>query len=375
MAEKKSQHYVPKFYLKNFSNNGLVSLVNLKKVCTFIDIPYKDQCSEDYFYGKDLIIENALGDIETKTMSVIELLKNEVLPIKKSEEYQTLLLFIIVQSARTKMAVNINTEIVSKIQRKTLEYKLNEEILKDIKIRSNNLLLFSLQKAVANLIILSDLDYILINNNSSIDFITSDNPVVKYNQYLRHVKIRSTNGFACSGLLIFMPITPKKLILLYDSNIYKVSNSGKGCIILNNEDDIKKINEIQCLNANEAIYFYNSSNNSNLENWVKRVFVSRKSEKVNVNEYSNINDSNNSLLHIKGFSIEFDKSFSFIKLTDKASKIKECKRVWSVRNQDFIDMADLYEEFTKECKLEKYEFDEFYKFLEDKKKSFKDKEK
>ena len=55
MAINKSQHYVPKFYLKLFSNNregksiGLHNFKNNKTICF---APIKEQACEDYFYGK-----------------------------------------------------------------------------------------------------------------------------------------------------------------------------------------------------------------------------------------------------------------------------------------------------------------------------------
>jgi hypothetical protein len=57
LAENKKQHYVPKFYLKYFSNNEegkSIGVYNLK-VGKFIRYSnLENQAFENYFYGKNL---------------------------------------------------------------------------------------------------------------------------------------------------------------------------------------------------------------------------------------------------------------------------------------------------------------------------------
>ena len=56
MADKKRQHYVPRFYLKNFSINSegkAIGIYNVEK-CKFIPSgSLKSQAYENYFYGED----------------------------------------------------------------------------------------------------------------------------------------------------------------------------------------------------------------------------------------------------------------------------------------------------------------------------------
>ena len=54
MAEKKKQHFVPKFYMSLFANsNKEFAVYNIEKRMCAYPVPYKNQCYKDYFYGKD----------------------------------------------------------------------------------------------------------------------------------------------------------------------------------------------------------------------------------------------------------------------------------------------------------------------------------
>ena len=67
MAEKKKQHFVPKFYMALFANsNKEFAVYNIEKRMYAYPVPYKNQCYKDYFYGKDGVWENKLSDLESK---------------------------------------------------------------------------------------------------------------------------------------------------------------------------------------------------------------------------------------------------------------------------------------------------------------------
>lgn len=62
MADKKKQHYVPKFYMRKFLfDSNRYFLYNLEKNSNYGLVPYKDQCYADFFYGKDKIWEDKLS--------------------------------------------------------------------------------------------------------------------------------------------------------------------------------------------------------------------------------------------------------------------------------------------------------------------------
>jgi hypothetical protein len=66
MAENRSQHFVPRFYLENFSFDGgaRFHLFRLAKQEVRKNVGIRDQCAANYFYGKDLKIEKTFMRFE-----------------------------------------------------------------------------------------------------------------------------------------------------------------------------------------------------------------------------------------------------------------------------------------------------------------------
>ena len=58
MAQNKNQHYIPKFYFKQFSQNGkTICVFNISKELSIENAPITGQCSKDYFYSKNIEVE------------------------------------------------------------------------------------------------------------------------------------------------------------------------------------------------------------------------------------------------------------------------------------------------------------------------------
>jgi len=71
MADNKRQHYVPNSTLRYFALDlganpkpRQIRLVNIASQKVIPSASLKGQCYRDYFYGKNLAIEKALGDME-----------------------------------------------------------------------------------------------------------------------------------------------------------------------------------------------------------------------------------------------------------------------------------------------------------------------
>ena len=72
MAENKKQHYVPKTYLKHFSNGKLFSVLNVENGDIYENVAYGNQCYESYFYGTDLEWEKRLNLMEQQWGMVLD---------------------------------------------------------------------------------------------------------------------------------------------------------------------------------------------------------------------------------------------------------------------------------------------------------------
>ena len=104
MQDKKDQHYVPRFYLKNFSKNKK-SLGMLRKsgfrVVEHASI--KQVAYRDYMYGRDGVIEEWLSKCEGKWSQMVRylLVEDDTECTEPLEYYLLLLHFVQISLVRT----------------------------------------------------------------------------------------------------------------------------------------------------------------------------------------------------------------------------------------------------------------------------------
>jgi len=104
----------------------------------------------------------------------------------------------------------------------------------------------------------SDLKVILLKNRTAIPFVTSDNPAIITNRWYLLNKSRCglSFGLKSSGLLAFLPLSPKILCVGYDGDVYSISHVD-GWANVHNETDIDAFNQHQYLNCNANVYVHN----------------------------------------------------------------------------------------------------------------------
>ena len=81
------------------------------------------------------------------------------------------------------------------------------------------------------------------SNESGLGFITSDVPVVKYNQWFLERGYRHPFGFGHMGCQCFVPLSAKICFCLFDDIVYKNQFGNKGRIRLYDEKDVEELNE------------------------------------------------------------------------------------------------------------------------------------
>lgn len=251
MATNKNQHFVPRCHLKPFTLDGqglAINLYNLNRRQLIRNAPVKNQCSRDYFYGKNPELENAIQALEGEYANVVCRL---VARSNRIEEQDAAFLssFWIFQHVRTEA---LQQSIVR--QSEDLQKIIGEELPE-----------FSFDKAEATLIALdafannsdaiADLSAILVRNGTSTPFLTSDNPAVQTNRWAlsNSQKGVATFGMHSAGALALLPITPKLLVLLYDKDVYSVSHTDR-VVTTRNATDVRALNEHQQLNCAANLY-------------------------------------------------------------------------------------------------------------------------
>lgn len=266
MPEKKRQHYVPRLLLKPFSADQVNVQCYVLESNRFVErATIKEQCKEDYFYGKDGKIEHAFSVLETAISKIFETRLVENLDSLTIEEIETLKIFINFQLFRTTSSANdINIGLEGMMKSALKENpKMKTINLASFRIEYEGSQFRSLSLAYDTLPALLDLEVKFLINTHDIDFITSDDPVILYNQWVEHHpkfrKYPSGTGLANKGIQIFLPITPKICVHLYDSSTYSVGSKQNRSVGLSKKD-IQHLNRIQNLNGFECIYFRDLAN-------------------------------------------------------------------------------------------------------------------
>src|ERR1039457_2871701 len=262
MAEYKKQHYIPQFYLRNFSTDR-------RRVCLFLlaqkkpirDVNIKGQCVRDYFYSKDIEVEKALsGLIEGPAhIAIARLLKTGHLPAAESDDMAKLLSFVLTLQGRTLAASNAMEEMTEHFGKHVIEAytqasgKYTADQLKGIRMRLTQPALMSLVIATQMLPLVMDLKPALLTTNQR-GLITSDNPVVAVNPYMQGVWDGSNTGSASAGLQVILPISPQAALFFYDDEIYELVVAAEPSVTLSKED-VETLNLLQMANAEHAVYF------------------------------------------------------------------------------------------------------------------------
>lgn len=246
MASNKNQHYVPRCLLRPFTKDGdgrCINLFNLDRRRFVRGAPVKNQCSGDYFYGKDPNLELAIQGMEARYGMVRDAVHAPGYRFT-DEHRQALRDFWLFQYMRTDAAAqciaqmandasdffmggdpHFRMEIKSAVHEAMRVYTTGGESIRDLKV-------------------------CLVRNRSAVPFITSDDPAVLANRLHQHQPNLRGRSFSLvsAGALLLLPLSPTVLCLGYDGDIYRIPHE-KGWAVLKQDRDASALNEHQLLNA------------------------------------------------------------------------------------------------------------------------------
>ncbi|MDQ5824007.1 MAG: DUF4238 domain-containing protein [Chloroflexota bacterium] len=258
----KKHHFVPKFYLRLFTDNpNLIHVYNLKQQRAIENAALRDQCYKPHLHGLTDEFENEIASVEGALAPYLQsVVGTSTLPEKESDGHIALLMFVAFQMNRTTRSINIMSSGFDKMVQTVQEHADS----KGYEVEGLDTLLGGREDPVRTSIsltwetlqIIRDLELLLLRTSPSQPFVTSDNPVFKYNQYLEGVRGFGITGNALSGLQIFVPLSGSNLLMLYDSGVYRLEiPSNKGVISNLNDRDRMKLNQMQVHSAEENLYF------------------------------------------------------------------------------------------------------------------------
>lgn len=260
-TEKKNQHYIPKFYLRNFSYKNFgkqIGVYNLENKLYIAKAALKDQGSKNFFYGIDGYIEDGLSDIEGKLATVIRhIIDRKNVPPRGSLDHRLLLIFVTLTDLRNPIKIDGMKAGFEEMRKMLLDAHPDTDVKKFVPEPSHEeMVRMHLSYSVEMAEMMSDLDCKIFINGTSNPFITSNFPVVKYNQFLEMKKWRfSKCGYGLVGLQMFIPVNHEITLVFYDPAIYKLGDKKKSFYTITNEKDVDEINKLQFLNCLDTIFF------------------------------------------------------------------------------------------------------------------------
>lgn len=258
--DKRRQHYVPKFYLRNFSENNKAVGIYLLKIDKIIEHgSINDNLWQEYFYGEDAVVENKLAEHERIWNEIISfIIKEERLP-KTEKDLMWLRYFILISSARTLKRGNQVNKDITNLMKNILEIEEPELFSKvmnadkggfSVKVKYPALPFLKAAQEALPLVI--DLKIELLINRSTIDYVTSDNPTVFYNQLFQEKNLSRGFGWGEYGIQFIIPISPRLAVCMYDSEVYDIKEKE-----LKSDNVINKLNELFLNNSDELLVFMN----------------------------------------------------------------------------------------------------------------------
>ena len=249
----KRHHFVPRFYLAAFSGAPRrINLFNLKRSQLIAEASLRDQCYVHRLYGSNDEIESALAQIEDLAAEVFRIMRNRhIVPGGGTPERDALMMFLGLQMART-TAAQANAVASSRL---LANVAFDGSPPKEFETTADDAMRMMLAAAPTVVAAIRDLSVTLVLADSSgISFVTSDNPVFKYNSYCEGITDFGVTGAIGRGLQLFLPVSPQLLIYLFDPVVYKLART-RSRLVSATRQDVEALNRLQLVGATENIYF------------------------------------------------------------------------------------------------------------------------
>ena len=218
----------------------------------------------------------------------------------------------------------------------------------DYKIGFDNPVLMSLQVSSLMVPAIYDLKIKLFRNATGTAFVTSDNPIVRHNQYFEGNDHAGHAGLGQAGLQIFLPLSPKYLCVFYDAQTYKIGDKSSRIVAISSTEDVAALNALQWLNAHENIYFAGGQE-ALVESQAPRVVGRRRNEKSTVSEHDiagrkpdPVTGNTESLLHEFRLGLNIRLKVGCIKIRRHPKHPRHDVRPAPARDKEYSDVVEQF---------------------------------
>jgi hypothetical protein len=369
VQEARRQHYVPQFYLRNFSisvEGRSLGILNIKSGKFIERGSLRDQACRDFFYGKDGVIEKLLAKLEEVVAAVIsKILLTKTLPPAESEGHLQLLIFVLFLHCRTLHAAEAMNELFDKTVKwdSSKSHPEMGKALRNIAVELRNPISWTLSMMENGLPLAADLNCKLLINHTDVAFVTSDNPAVFYNQLLETLKaFGSCTGLACKGLEVFLPLSPTCALMYYDGNVYKVGDKKQRVLFLERTEDIHALNGLQYASAHANLYFDSSVGEQYVREVAGEAHKFRPVTKAEVCERPDLNEPVGGLgssAVCYTVNIKCGLHLTFVTIVKKARGYSVGNKIRHVRDEAIFDLDREFRELLIRGKVQDGQFGYF----------------
>ena len=171
--------------------------------------------------------------------------------------------------------------------------------------------------------LLLDLTPILIvERTGARKFITSDNPLIRYNSFYLKNDYPGAYGFTTRGLQLFFPISHNHCILFYDDYVYDIPNAHDDVLFLSKAREVDHLNKLFYLNAYNNLFFNQKTKGRYIDNLhqnnKKNQVISDLDREFNL--YKQVN-SDTEIMHFSPNRVTKRVEFSWMKYTQASKKL------------------------------------------------------
>jgi hypothetical protein len=286
----KNQHYVPQFLLEGFSLEGSdppkIHIFDPTRNSLRPHQAIKEVFAQNYFYDKDNVIENFVSDnIEGPASERIHRLRRGDSSLLNNRD-TSLIKFVCLQQSRTVGArqkaqefVNAHfKELASDLLRLNGRDAAEAEGLQIVP--KDKEAMRGLTSAVALLGFvdskaMEDLRFHLLENETVLEFIVSDHPVIHFNWFYKDLADPQVGSLVAKGVQLFMPLSKRLYLCVYDPTTYKYGVRQRDVSDLKSTADVDWLNMLQARSANAYLGFSNLAMTSYVKALAKRFFAKK----------------------------------------------------------------------------------------------------
>jgi hypothetical protein len=349
MPNNKSQHFVPKHYLRQFCIEG-TNQISAARIDPYHFVPRSSidgQCQEDYFYKDDGQLDDLFklfeSDLAPVLIRVSEKRKFD------SKELVALRFLAVILNVRTRKSLEFAKVFPRKIGYEVIKSAIERGELPEPKGGwKEEMMDFSgVAGAQFNAAAIScwletqTLECKVLEAENGSFFVTSDNPVVTMNQLFTALEPhRSFVGFSRSGFQLLLPISPRRCLFLYDPKVYKVGSRRKRLVQIDRLD-VELVNSLQVQTAEKCIYFHSPELKPVIFQLVTKNASLRIPPSDSFREFEGESDKE-SIYHMRAPILKLGRPWVFCKYL-KNSKIGEDARrdpEWSKFVEDIVNDLD-----------------------------------